>query len=92
MRICDICFCEFTEDGSCEIKDKVQKDTCNKCLDRLKNNHTNKDDETLVREYIAFMEEKQANIENLIFKLNSKSPNKYNEILRIDESYICCKS
>ena len=92
MRICDICFCEFIEDGSYEIKDGVRKDTCNKCLDRLKNNCANKDDETLVREFITFMEEKGENIENLIFKLNSKSPNKYNEILRIDEADICCKS
>ena len=91
MRICDICFCEFTEDGSCEIKDGIRKDTCNKCLDRLKSNGTNKDDETLVKEYIAFTEEKEENIESLIFKLKSKSPNKYNEILRIDEADICCK-
>ena len=82
MRICDICFCEFIEDGSYEIKDGVRKDTCNKCLDRLKNNCAKKDDETLVKEYIAFIEAKKENIENLIFKLKSESPNKYSEILR----------
>ena len=92
MRICDMCFCEFNEDGSYEIKDGIQKDTCNKCLDRLESNGTNKDDETLVKEYIAFIKEKEENIENLILKLKSKFPNKYNEILRIDEADICCKS
>ena len=92
MRICDICFCEFTEDGSCEIKDGVRKDTCHKCLDKIINNSSDKDDETLVKEFITFIEEKGENIENLIFKLASKSPNKYSEILRMDEADICCKS
>lgn len=82
MRICDICFGEIIENGSCEIKDGLRKDICNKCLDRLKNNCAKKDDETLVKEYIAFIEAKKENIENLIFKLKSESPNKYSEILR----------
>ena len=92
MRICDMCFCEFNEDGSYEVKGGIRKDTCNKCLDRLESNGTNKDDETLVKEYITFIEEKEENIENLILKLKSKFPNKYNDILRIDEADICCKS
>ena len=92
MRICDICFCEFIEDGSYEIKDGVRKDTCNKCLDKLKNNSANKDDETLVKEFITFIEEKGENLESLILKLKDKLPNNYSEILRIDEADICCKS
>ena len=92
MRICDICFCELKEESFYQSINGVQKDICRKCLNRLESKNTNKDDETLVKEYITLIEEKGANIENLIFKLKSESPNRYSEILRIDEADICCKS
>ena len=91
MRICDICFCELKEESTYITEDGTPKDICHKCLARLESKGTNKDDETLVKEYITFIEEKEENIENLIFKLEDESPNKYSKILRIDEADICCK-
>ena len=80
MRICDICFCELTEDGTCEIKDGVRKDYCAKCLEILNTKLTDENGEELINEHICLMEKKEENIESLIFKIRKASRNKYSRL------------
>ena len=84
MRICDICFCELKEEGTYEIKDGVRTDNCGKCLDRLRAKYTQTDIisqyDDLPKDYKNFLDEKENNIEKLLFKISDKSIVGYTEL------------
>ena len=81
MRICDICFCELTEDGTCEIKDGVRKDFCAECLKLINTKLTDENGEELINEHIRLLDKKDENIENLILKIRKESRNKYSRTI-----------
>ena len=77
MRICDICFCELTDEGTYEIVDGIRKDYCTKCIKRQQLKLTDQNIEKALKEYNRLLDKKDENIERLIFKIRKESRNRH---------------